>query len=182
MTLPATDSKSVAYTHTYIHTYIHMSSRQLEMHATGCPDTIVCTIKFKTKEFHTALHQNYRVIFVQLRRLRCMLHQNLHNAQCYKSEALIIKILILLLETRISLLWDLNPRPPAYWAGALPTKLKRQLMTRATPITDGDVASNHIHDFKKLFFWHMLAYLFVSLKSTTASWLLILLLTHRPTP
>ena len=26
-----------------------------------------------------------------------------------------------------SLLWDSNPRPPAYWAGALPTKLKRQL-------------------------------------------------------
>ena len=25
----------------------------------------------------------------------------------------------------ISLLWDSNPRPPAYWAGALPTKLKR---------------------------------------------------------
>ena len=24
-----------------------------------------------------------------------------------------------------SLLWDSNPRPPAYWAGALPTKLKR---------------------------------------------------------
>ena len=26
---------------------------------------------------------------------------------------------------KYSLLWDSNPRPPAYWAGALPTKLKR---------------------------------------------------------
>ena len=28
--------------------------------------------------------------------------------------------------TSMSLLWDSSPRPPAYWAGALPTKLKRQ--------------------------------------------------------
>ena len=28
--------------------------------------------------------------------------------------------------TSMSLLWHSSPRPPSYWAGALPTKLKRQ--------------------------------------------------------
>ena len=33
---------------------------------------------------------------------------------------------ILIKQSQMSLLWDSNPRPPAYWAGALPTKLKRR--------------------------------------------------------
>ena len=39
-----------------------------------------------------------------------------------------------------SLLWDSNPRPPAYWAGALPTKLKRLvLLVTSTPVPGLDL-------------------------------------------
>ena len=40
--------------------------------------------------------------------------------------------------TSTSLLWDLSPRPPAYWAGALPTNLKRQWHLPASILTPAE--------------------------------------------
>ena len=94
------------------------------------------------------IHQNYRVTVFSRSSgdLYCIKTFMVHNAISRKLWSSVY--IILLLERKISLLWDLNPRPPAYWAGALPTKLKRQLMMWATPIKNEDGASNHIHRFK----------------------------------
>ena len=109
---------------------------------------IIVAIPWSNLRSFRTIHQNYRVtVFSRSNGDLCYIKTSIvHDAISRKLWPSVY--IILSLERKISLLWDLNPRPPAYWAGALPTKLKRQLMMWATPIMNEGGASNHIHHFK----------------------------------